>query len=180
MSTQTIGRKSKELLAITILLNIAAVGWYGFLLTDIQATQSRIFDLTNQIGAESAEGNTLTAKKTLTVDTALFREKLALYTVGRDGAVSFIELLETIGNDIGVRVVIESATTKELTLFPQNEELRLTLTATGTWSAVVRFLGLLELLPYKAKVEQVVVSKTPPLTRDPWRADFSLTIVKEK
>jgi hypothetical protein len=38
-------------------------------------------------------------------------------------------------------------------------ELRLKLKVEGSWSAVVRFLGLMEFLPLESALDQLVVSK---------------------
>ncbi len=180
MSTQTIGKKSKELLLITLLLNIAAFGWYGFLFAEIKAKNERISDLVNRIEAESAAGDTLSSQKMLAVETSALREKLFGYSVAREGAVSFIELLEATGNEVGAHIIIESVSTKERADFPQVEDLRFALAVTGTWPAVVRLLGLFELLPYEMRVEQAVLSKVGSSGGDPWRADLSLTVLKEK
>ena len=180
MNTQTIGRKSKELLTITILLNIAAIGWYGFLFAEIKAKNEQVSELMNQIEAEAGKESTLASEKALVAETVPLRDKLASYFVGKDGAVSFFEFLETTGNEVGVHVSIKSPSVSDLAELSQAEELRLMLVATGSWPAVVRFLGLLEMLPYEAHVEQVVVSKVESSGADAWQASLSLRVLKEK
>lgn len=180
MSTQTIGRKSKELLAITLLLNIAAIGWYCFLFFEIKEKNEHLSELTNRIEAEIAREGTISHKKDVAVETAPLREKLQSFILAKGGAISFIELLEATGNEVGAHTTIESVSTKDHPQLPTIEIMRLTLKVTGSWQAVVRLLGLLELLPYETGVEQVVVSKREASDEAPWRADLLLTVLKEK
>lgn len=174
------GRISKELLAVTILLNLAAIGWYGFLFAEVKAKNENTSNLVSRIRIETAEGNTLHSKKALVAETASLRKELTSYFVASEGAVSFIELLETMGDEIGVQVTVESINTNELAPSAQAEELKLTLQATGMWPAVVRFLGLLELLPYKTDLHQVVMSRADFTRGGYWRAAVSITVLKEK
>lgn len=180
MSTQSIGRKSKELLAITLLLNIAAIGWCYFLFAEIKEKNEHLSELTNRIEAETSEESALNYKKNLAVETAALREKLLSFTLAKGGAISFIEFLEATGNDVDARTSIESVSTKDHAQLSNIEELRLTLKVTGSWSAIVRFLGLLEVLPYETALEQVAVSKMEFPDEGPWRADIFLTVLKEK
>lgn len=180
MSTQSIGRKSKELLVIAILFNIAAIGWYGFLFAKIKEKNEHLSDLTNQIDAEIAKESAVDYKKNIAVETATLRGKLLSFTLAKEGAISFIELLEATGNEVGAHTSIKSVNTEDHPQSSNIEKLRLTLSTSGSWSAVARFLGLLELLPYETSLEQVMVSRAEVAGENPWRADLILTVLKEK
>ena len=180
MNTQSIGRKRKELLAITLLLNVAAIGWGYFLFMEIKEKNEHLSELANRIEAETAEESDIHYKKNLAVETATLREKLLSSTLAKGGAISFIELLEATGRDVGARTSIESVSTKDNAKLSNIEELRLALKVTGPWPAVVRLLGLLELLPYETELDQVVVSKVESPEEGSWRADLLLTTLKEK
>lgn len=174
------GQKSKELLIITILLNLAAAGWYGFLFAEVKEKNETASTLSERTEAETAAGNTLHAKEALVAGTKNLRESLMSRIIPKEGAVSFIELLESAGTSVGARVSIESIRANELSGSLIAEELELSLRITGTWASVVRFVGLLELLPYKAEVHQVLISRTESSPGHPWEARVSLTAVKEK
>ena len=133
-----------------------------------------------RIEAETAEESDIHYKKNLAVETATLREKLLSSTLAKGGAISFIELLEATGRDVGARTSIESVSTKDNAKLSNIEELRLALKVTGPWPAVVRLLGLLELLPYETELDQVVVSKVESPEEGSWRADLLLTTLKEK
>ena len=179
MSIQTISRKNKELLAVTLLLNVAAIGLYAFLFTEIKAKNEHTSGLINQIEAETKEEQTQNSVKALVAETTSLRNKLKSYTVEKEGAVSFLELLERIGGEVGVSVAIDSVEKSELPAAPQTEQLKIALKADGTWSGIVRFLGLLEFLPYEARVEQVAVGRTATKL-EPWRISLSLIVLEEK
>lgn len=179
MNTQTLGRKNIELLIVILLLNISAGGCYIFLFREIKAKNEHISGLVNQIEAEANKENMQNSMKTLIVETAPLREKLDGYVIGQESAVSFLELLERIGSDVGAAVDIESVGEDELQQ-GEFESLRLMLKVNGEWSEVVRFLGLLELLPVEGKVKQVTVSRSDGENEEPWQGALTFIVLKAK
>lgn len=169
-------RKNRKLLAIALLLNVAALGWYGFLFAKVKAKNERISALHNKIEAEAAEENFLTSVKALVNDTATLREKIQGFTVAPEAVVPFIELLESTGREVGVTVSIESVNPVALANATAVEMLRIQVTGKGAWAGIVRFLGLLELLPFEASVEQAVVSTGEGSA---WRLDATITVLKD-
>lgn len=171
--------KNKGLLLVAVLFTIAAIGCYGFLFMEIKGKNERISELVNRIDSEASEENVLRSIKTMVAETAPMREELLKFTVGKDDAVSFIELLETVGRDAGVSVDIDSVTPAEIAGGGGVEALKLSLKITGAWAKVLTFLGLLEFLPYETKVEQVSVSRSE-LPESPWGIHANLIVLKEK
>ena len=167
-----------ELLIVTLLLNLVALGCYGFLLREIKGKNERISNLVNDIELQTKKKSVITSVKAIVVETSPLREKLSRYLVEREGAVSFIELLEHLGKNTGVSVVINSVEKVPQESTQQVETLQLGLRASGTWEDVIRFLGLLELLPYEAQVEQLTLSKLEKAS--PWQIVLSLRALKEK
>lgn len=172
--------KTKELLIIALLFAAAAAGWYAFMFVQVKAKNERISDLRNQIDARTAEESTLHSRKELVADTASLHEKLKSYFVAAEGSVSVIELLETVGNEVGILVETRKVETNAIAKSETAELLRLTLIATGTWSNTLRFLGLIELLPYEARIGQMILSRAQAEGAGPWRADITLEILKDK
>jgi hypothetical protein len=174
------GRKSKELLVITLLLNLAAFGWYGFLFSEIKKKNEHISDLTNRIEAEASRERAIAYKRDIVTDTVSFRGKLRSLTLQKGGEISFLELLEKSGDTVGARASVESVTTRSHPQLESMTELRLKLKAEGSWSAVVRFLGLMEFIPLESALDQLVVSKAERGGGVyPWRADFILIVLRE-
>jgi len=179
MNNKTSGRKNIELLVVVLLLNIAAISCFAFLFRDVKAKNEHISSLVNQIEAEQSEENLQDSIKTLVAETTPLREKLANYFIGQEAAVSFLELLEQIGREVGATVEITSVAPSDIQQ-EDVESLRLMLQVTGEWSEVVRFIGLIELLPFEGKIEQVVVFKTEAGSEEPWQADITFIALKEK
>ncbi len=175
---ETIKRKNKELLAIVTLLTVAAVGWYAFLFSEIRTTNRHISELLNQIDAEAVQESTQNSIKALVAETAPLRKQVQSYSIDKEESVSFIELLEDVGKEVGVAVSVQSVAIVERPGVTSFENLQLTLKATGSWQSVVRFLGLLESLPYEAQIAQATVVSVPG--DGPWRLDLTLTVLKEK
>ena len=178
MTIQILRRKNKELLIVTLLLNLVALGGYGFLLHEIKGKNEHISNLVNDIELQSKKERVINSVKALVVETSPLREKLSRYLVEKEGAVSFIELLEHLGKNRGVSVMISSVEKVPQEGTEQVETLLLGLKASGTWQDVIRFLGLLELLPYEAQVEQLTLSKSEKAS--PWQITLSLRTLKEK
>lgn len=173
---QHTGRKNRKLLAIALLLNVAALSGYGFLFTKVKAKNEHISALQNKIEARAAEESVLTSVKTLVNDTATLREKIQDFTVAAESVVPFIELLESTGREASVAVSIESVNPVALANATTVEALRIQVVGKGAWAGVVRFLGLLELLPFEASVEQGVVSTGE---RNEWRLDATIAALKD-
>lgn len=179
MSMRSISRKNKELLAVALLLNVAAGGWYLFLFTEVKAKNERVSVLVNQIDAEATEENLQNSVKAIVGRTEAGREKLKSAFVARDGTVTFIELLERAGDAVGASVTLNAVEERDRADTPKIGELRLTLTAAGAWPAVIRFVGLLESLPYEASIEQAALAHRE-VADALWRADLALIVLREK
>lgn len=179
MNTQSLARKNRQLLVLILLMNVAAIALYGFLFFTVKTKNEHISKLVNEIESGATAEDTQKSTKALAIETAVLREKLKSYLVGKDEAITFFELLERMGSDVGGEVTIHSVTKGGLDR-PEAEELRLTLVATGTWSAVIHYLGLLELLPLQVRVEQMVVSTSDKQGEAPWRGDITLVVLKVK
>ncbi|OHA20901.1 MAG: hypothetical protein A2849_01985 [Candidatus Taylorbacteria bacterium RIFCSPHIGHO2_01_FULL_51_15] len=179
MTTHTISKKNKELLLITLLLNIAAVGFLALLFIEVKTKNEHISTLINEIEAEAAKESTNQSVKALIEETAPLLAELRGYMVEKEGTVFFIELLEKEGESVGVSVDITSVEKVPLEGASKIEGLRVRLKGNSTWLGVVRFLGLLELLPYEARVEQAVISRAE-VAGSPWRIDLSLHVLTEK
>ncbi|MDO8623741.1 MAG: hypothetical protein Q7R54_00045 [bacterium] len=174
------GKRNIELLAIALLLNVAAFGLYGALFAQMKAKNEHVSELANEIEAGSSAEQALHSVKTVVSETALLRGKLQGYIVPKDGAVPFIELLESTGRDAKVTVTIVSVEEPELAGREDVDTLRITLRGAGSWREITRFLGLLELLPVESKVEQVTISHGGQEESRPWAIDATVTALKAK
>lgn len=177
-----INKTSRNHLLVAALLALAAATVYGVFFAQVKEKNEHISALTNAIAQSAEQEQRLLSVKALVFETAPLREKLAGYRIAKDDAVSFITGLETLGRETNVSVTIASVEVAPRTA-EGVENLRLVVRFEGSWSDVVRYLGLLELLPLEGRVEQALIArksagdeKNPSL----WRGDATLLMLKEK
>lgn len=179
MSIQARGQQNRRIVLFMTVLNILAMTCYLFVFVEVKRKNEHVSSLANEIEVKSTAENAQHSAKALVAETASLRSKLQGFVVGNDEAVSFIEMLEVTARDIGADATIDSVTPGDLDQ-PNLESLRLVLKIKGTWLEAVRYLGLLELLPFQSTVERVKVSRSGDGGSDPWRLDVTLSVLKEK
>jgi hypothetical protein len=86
------------------------------------------------------------------------------------------DVMKTAGVSGAVDSVTESGTTD---LAAGKGELHLTLSASGSWNAIMKFEGLLEKIPYKATINSVTLSRATGETAG-WRASVMITALADK
>ncbi|MEK7185107.1 MAG: hypothetical protein AAB726_00590 [Patescibacteria group bacterium] len=103
--------------------------------------------------------------------------KLHSRVLSEDGAVSFLESIETYAKDHEVELKIDSVTI-DPPVDPANpgltETLRLRLEGEGSWQNINELIFYLEHLPYKSSFESVALSKL----ESSWRIRAELTVLK--
>ncbi len=172
-------QKHKTLLVAMVLVTLLLCAGYLFLFLRVKTKNEHVSSLINEIEAESVAESTQRSTKVLVAETFTYREKLKKYLIGKDNAVSFLEFLEREGGDVGVAVEIESVVPGVLAT-GEVEELTLSIKVSGSWANVVRYVGLLEFLPFQSRLEQVVVSTSGKQEDGTWSAQVVLAVLKEK
>lgn len=168
--------KSKEFLILTILLSLGACTLFGFLFWQIKSANERTSGLLNDIDLRSKEENTFKSIKSLVQEVAPLHTKLDTYFIQKEGVADFIGLLESEGSGVGVSVTIVSVEKADVPDSTELEAVRVTLNAVGPWEDAVRYLGILESLPYQIDISQSVLSRAP----EGWHLGVSLSVLKEK
>lgn len=158
---------------------------YGFLFWQLKVKNERISERQNELLAQAKQESSLAAKRSLAQDTAGMREGLSALLVRRDQAVAFIESLEALGAKSGTTAAIKAVEAGKVESGTASvEELRTVLEAKGAWQNVLRFLALLELLPYASRLEQVSLShpsaEAARAGAAEWRGQFIIRVLKEK
>ncbi len=172
----TFESNSKKFLLIAVAFNIFAAGAFGLIFFQVKGKNEHVSNLINEIDRAVTQEQTLSSIKALVQETEKNRAKLADYFIGKEGVVSFIEELEALGSRTGVEVTIDAVEEKVSAGSTQTEELRLTLHFGGTWSSVVQYIGLLELLPIEGRLERVAVSSNTETSG--WRGDTVLLALR--
>lgn len=168
--------KSRKFLILALLFSLGACALIGFLFWQIKSANERTSGLLNEIDLRSKEENTFKSVKSLVQEVAPLHAKLDTYFIQKEGVADFIEILESEGSVVGVSVTLASVEKGEVPNSTELETVRVTVNAVGQWEDVVRYLGVLESLPYQIDISQSVLSRAP----EGWHLSASLAVLKEK
>lgn len=131
---------------LIIILNVAAlilagtVGWiFRGQLAAGQAAKRQLAELENGVGA-------LAGNKVLLAEVDELAAPLQAYFVNRRSLSRLIESLEAAATTTGVALQLTAADAQRL---PAGPVVRLSLSATGSFTQVTRYLAALEVLPYE-------------------------------
>jgi len=142
-------------------------------------SQEGLSNMQNDIAVAQGERHALSslARARTTIESE--RAELRQYIVGYDDITGFLALIENLGWPHNANVSTAALTVVEgdgLT-----DELRLSVKASGSYDAVFSVLSLLETLPYKSYVSNVVIERKEIVDQSSkWEGTFSITVAKHK
>ena len=162
-------------LAVGMLL--VAVGAYAWIFTEVRSTVADV-----SLKAEETQLLTTQNAHTQTVrrvvrDTEASRAELNSFFVTEEGLVQFLEDIEAIGEDIGVRLIVDSVSAgkpidKDAFLVP----ITLNLKTEGTFKNVFHMLELLEAFPKVLTIERTRLTQHP--TNLQWTGTYQLIVIQ--
>lgn len=164
-----------------VLLMSAGVGIFSYLLISIQNRDAEASTLAADIQAQTIREAKLRSLRRTITGTDEIRQGLDKYIVSPDGAVSFIEKIESLGREADVSLQLANV---RLEPYQGKEEgfewLLLSVSATGEWQSAVNLLARLESLPYRTEVEDVFLSAGDAENSGIWTLRLMLKVVKSK
>lgn len=169
---------SKNPFRISLVAAILTILLYGILFVQVKAKNERTSVLLSDIEVQAKQEGALASAHALAQETAGQRAKLKSGILGSAGVLAFIEMLEALGRDTGVSLTIGSLEPAP----PEKKEggeLRLTLRFEGEWSKTVRFLGLLELLPFEASLSDVRLFRLSDEKKERWGSTVTLSVLQK-
>lgn len=146
-----------------------AFGAYGAGFYYIKAQVEETSVLAQELEQKQVERNNLQETLRAVEETEQMRAQLNTYFVNAADVVSFIEQLESLGEETGVAVTISDL--REET----NGGLAFRLEAEGMTATVFHFTELLEHMPLNMTIEQVQLQQTSSARRQ-WRGVYTGTI----
>ena len=89
--------------------------------------------------------------------TAVDRARLPTFFVSDNATISFIETVETLGDKVGSTVTLSGINADNLDTTEPGTigTIKVNVDVRGSWSAVMRTLGLAEVLPYRVSIQRV-------------------------
>lgn len=168
--------KQLPILILALLLAIAAIGGYVFMLTTIQTAVDEIASArADSQSAEERETLAQTANIFMT-DTAPARSELDTFVTTDAEFVSAIDMLESAGKREKVDVTIGSVSVKK-TAAKAHEAATVILSAKGSFAGLAAFASAVESLPLASRVTSVSLEAS---TDNSWFGTFSLEFLKRK
>ncbi len=155
---------TKQILIVSILLVVATLVGYAFLLMDIKNKNQKASALFAEIDQYAEHQAELRVMDKFAEKLRGDIEKIDSYFVHKDDVVSFIEVLEGAGARVGADVSIGSITLEEAPADAPDtaEKLFVRVDAKGSWSAVTAFLSSVEHMPYRMFIDRVAVERNAP------------------
>lgn len=155
---------------IAAVVCIAAIAGYGMWYAAISAKSASVAALQNQIDTKTETVNRIAAARATLANVASDESVVQNYFVPEAGVVSFIDALETSGKTLGATVSVLSVGTSGT---PAKPLLELTLSAKGTFDAVMRTVGAIEYAPYDLSISSLAVVQDD---KNIWHADLKVTV----
>jgi len=184
--------KTKKIIIALIVLNLAVFGACFYLFANIKKTDKVVSERLIQIESGIKKEESLRSIKNLMDDTKKERERIADFFVQPNGAVDFIEMIDSLGGIAGVKLEVESVGVEALKseTDADSESFRLSLKTKGSWDNTMHLLSLLESLPYQILFEsarfQKISDESAPdngkkiVVSSYWNGNFSFSALKLK
>jgi Tfp pilus assembly protein PilO len=152
-----IGTPTKKILELVIVLNILVFGAYGFLFWNIQNKEAQAGVLATEASQNATKDTALRSIKSSLTQNKGFITQIDTYFIPSDGAVTFINMLETLGKQSGVKMSIDSVNVTQDPAVAKDfkQTLHLRLITDGSWLNTFALLSTIENLPYRIEFEQV-------------------------
>lgn len=176
---------TKILIGVSVLA-LAVLGANYMLFSEIRQKNERTSGFSVDIELELKKEQRLRAMKQLVRDTEEKRAQLNQYFIdGESAIVDFLERIESLGDEVGAPVTIDSVSPQETEDDVAYEHLRITLSTQGAWRDVFHLFSLIESLPYSIEVEKADFSRRDKIggenaSSPQWQASFVFNVAKLK
>jgi len=184
--------KTKKIITALIVLNLTVFGACFYLFANIKKTDKVVSDRLIQIESGIKKEESLRSIKNLIDNTKKERERIADFFIQPNGAVDFIEMIDSLGIIAGVKLEVESVGVEALKseTGADSESFRLSLKTKGSWDNTIHLLNLMESLPYQISFEsarfQKISGESAPdngkkiAVSSYWNGNFSFSALKLK
>ncbi|MDB5238764.1 MAG: hypothetical protein JWO00_99 [Candidatus Parcubacteria bacterium] len=162
---------------------VLSIGLYAYFYHDTLTLTSRAVAARDAAAGEGDRENQGKAIKALASTTADSRARLATLFVPADDAVSFIQDMESIGRTSGATVSIASIGENSTASAAKGSvgSINAHITVAGPWSSVMNAVELFEVLPYKIRIDRLILNtsieaadRSKPAARS-WQASFDIS-----
>jgi hypothetical protein len=151
---------TKNTFIITLVLALIAIFGYGYLVHYVRGLTDKTSGAKDAIDRLEVELGRLKSLHNAATNTSDEKDKISSYIVQGGDSVSFITNMENLASSQGVQYATDKIETKNTPdLDTSNKELlSVTFSVQGNWSAVYKFLRLVESMPYAFILERVTLT----------------------
>ena len=175
----TLSKKARRWCTVAAVACLISAVAFGALYARVLQVGARLPALSLQIEESEKRLGAATTLRSLAGEAKTARSNVAKVVIQKEGVADFIEQIESAGRSIQVVVAVDSVEPQPSAVSDM-EELRVVLHATGLWERTARLVALMETLPLESRVLQAVFSRSETGGGALWRADITLTALKEK
>ncbi|MFC1802020.1 hypothetical protein ACFLY7_01085 [Patescibacteria group bacterium] len=181
----------KRIFLIMLFLNMLAIAGYTLFLIEIQGKSQNIASILGKMRTQNEKDVELKIIDRNLRETKVDRARINKYFIsedGQEGVVGFIEDIEGLSESIGLSIDVNSLVLREKEGIQISKKriqkssldiLRLNFSISGSWNKVVKFLGMLELVPVKINLSKAYFEKS---TREDeveiWNGRFEIDVLK--
>lgn len=160
--------------ALALLFFIATIGAYVYVYLDITASAATISTAQSEIAANASKDAFAKSAELFLANTTAERAAAGSYVTAQDDTASAIELVEAAGKSAKVTTSVSSAAINSIAKKRFHEELAVSASATGPFTALARFGTVLELLPRASFIKDVHMEALDK----GWHASFTVAFIK--
>ena len=179
----------KKIFFLIIIIIIALFSAYYLFLMDIKNKEENISEMQNGLSSTVKSEELYTSMQTAVLNSSDQILEVNNSIVPSDGDVTFIEGLETMARNNGLKIGIDSLTFQEDPLLSSSSLTFFNIkgTTNGNWAGTYLFLAELESFPYKVKINRFSFSNiseqqngTKAPTTNSWDSNFDISVLKFK
>ncbi len=168
------------LFAIALLVTLFVCVLYGYMYYIVGNSLEKALVAREEVKKEQAYKDQGESSVSLSETTKNDRAMLNTFFVDDEDKVTFIEMIESLGDRTGSAVTLSSIVADDLATSPVGTQghVKINVEAQGSWSSVMRTLILAENLPYKITVTSIRLDTSGTLDaknpKQSWKLSFVL------
>lgn len=165
-----------RLFILSILSLLVSAGSFAYMVYSIGQDGLALKDNLQALSDRSALEQEYNALQEVLAETAAEREQLSQFVLeGEEGAVDFLSTIDQIANDLSITLNTQLLAVEEV----EDEvldDLKVVFEIEGNERAVMRFIQLVELLPYKSRIDDLSFVRKPETASEPASVKGNISI----
>lgn len=165
-----------------VIITLAALGGFSYLVSYVSGLSEKTAELKGDIESKQIKINHIQNVNKSAEKTSEDGVKILNYFIKPDGAIDFVSSVESTAGDFSLKYNTNSIDNVENdVLGGQGKDLlKMSMTLSGSWKNILKFLTYVESLPYAVQVERVELSSTSPIASNIAPAGTSSSSAKAK